>query len=85
MEAHLLLLQARALQWFGLSFLAIAVYMGADPLIAAWRAAVVGLVGMFVTGFLARWIVRIISVRIADELAQQEEQDRAANGGGAGS
>jgi hypothetical protein len=85
-EAHLLLLQARALQWCGLAFLAIALAMGADPLFAAWRAAVAGLVGMLVTGFCARWIVRIVSLRIAADLAAAEQEPTAKSlDGGRGS
>ena len=82
METHLLAMQARILQWIGLSWLAYGVlWLGQDPLTVAWRAAIGAFIAMWVGGRLLRMVAKVIEERMAIEAADAQlaaEQAAAA-------
>lgn len=72
METHILAIQARCLQWVGLLWLGIGLYLGYDPLFVAWRATLAALLSMIVVGALLRYIARLIAAQVAEELSEDE-------------
>ncbi len=70
METHLLALQAKVLLWTGLSWLALGLYLGYDPLTVAWRAAVGALVAMWLAGKLFRQVAGVIEDAAATVAAE---------------
>lgn len=76
MEPNLLLIQARVLQWIGLGLLALGLYLGHDPLVAAWRASAGALLAMIAAGYFLRQILGVIQERMISE--EMERQLQAA-------
>ena len=73
METHLLAMQAKILQWIGLSWLAYGVlWLGQDPLTVAWRAALGAVFAMWVGGKLLRMVAQVIEERMAIEAADAQ-------------
>jgi hypothetical protein len=72
MDTHILAIQAQVLRWTGLAMLAIALWLGTDPLDAAWRAAAGALVAMWVAGWGLRQIARVMQDRISADLAERQ-------------
>ena len=72
METHILALQARCLQWVGLLWIGIGLYLGYDPLFVAWRAALAALIAMIICGALLRFAAANLSSQVAEELSEEE-------------
>ncbi|NRA36586.1 MAG: hypothetical protein HRU15_00455 [Planctomycetes bacterium] len=79
METHILAIQARCLQWVGLIWIGIGLYLGYDPLFVAWRAALAALLAMILCGALLRFAAANLTTQVADELSE-EEMAQAAQG-----
>lgn len=77
METYILAIQARCLQWVGLLWLAIGLYMGYDPFFVAWRAALGALLAMIICGALLRYVARILADQAAEEIMAENEQAEA--------
>lgn len=73
MEVYILALQARILLWTGIGLLALGLVTGVDPLAAAWRAALGGLLAMIIGGVLLRLAGRVFAGVAANEAADSEE------------
>lgn len=78
MEPNLLLIQARVLQWIGLGLLALGLYLGHDPLVAAWRASAGALVAMIAAGYFLRQILGVIQERMISDEMERQLQAQAA-------
>ena len=78
MEPHLLVIQARVLQWIGLSLLFLGLYLGHDPLVAAWRASAGALIAMMAAGYFLRQILGVIEERMVNEEAERQLQETQA-------
>ncbi|MFM2090722.1 MAG: hypothetical protein RLZZ127_1211 [Planctomycetota bacterium] len=72
MDTHILAIQAQVLRWTGLAMLAIALWLGTDPLAAAWRAAIGAVLAMWVAGWGLRRIAAVMQERIAADLAERQ-------------
>ena len=72
METQILWLQAQALRWTAFAILSMGLYLGIDPLTAAWRAALAALIAMVVIGWLARRVALVMQERIAADMAERE-------------
>ena len=76
MEIFILAIQARVLVVVGIAWIGIGMWLGIDPMVVAWRAALAALITMVVTGMLLRVGARAIAARlVADNL------DRTPSGG----
>jgi hypothetical protein len=73
-EIHLLAIQARILLWVGLSWIILGLYLGTDPATVAVRAAIAGLVAMWIGGWLVRRVAGVIEERVAADLAAAQLQ-----------
>lgn len=71
------IIQARILAVVGIGWLGLALYVGHDPLTAAWRAAAAALVAMVICGFILRHSAGVIMQRLqaleAEAAAAQAE------------
>ena len=74
------IIQARILAVVGIAWMGVALYVGHDPLTAAWRAMAAGLLTMLACGVILRHAAGVVQRRLqelADEAAARE-QDAAA-------
>ncbi|TVR14380.1 MAG: hypothetical protein EA401_04660 [Planctomycetota bacterium] len=73
------IIQARILAVVGIAWLGLALYVGHDPLTAAWRAVAAGLLTTLVCGMILRHSAGVIYRRLqeleAAEAASQEAND----------
>lgn len=71
------IIQARILAVVGIAWMGLALYVGHDPLTAAWRATAAGLLTMLVCGVILRHAAGVIQRRLqilADEAAAAERE-----------
>ncbi len=78
MDIHILAVQARLLLWIGLGWLALGLWLGQDPLTVAWRAALGGLLAVWLGGKLLRMIAGVIEERLATEMAERQLAEETA-------
>lgn len=78
MDIHILAVQARLLLWIGLGWLALGLWQGQDPLTVAWRAALAGLIAVWLGGKLLRMIAGVMEEHLAAELAERQLAEESA-------
>ncbi len=72
MEPSIVRIQARVLQWVGLGWLAVGLWLGYDPVTVAWRAALGAAAATVAAGWLLRIAATAIEERMVSDLAERE-------------
>ncbi|HYE06634.1 MAG TPA: hypothetical protein VEL07_14045 [Planctomycetota bacterium] len=72
MEPSIVRIQARVLQWVGLGWLAVGLWLGYDPATVAWRAALGAAAATVAAGWLLRIAATAIEERMVSDLAERE-------------
>ncbi len=72
MEPSIVRIQARVLQWVGLGWLVVGLWLGFDPVTVVWRAALGAAAATVAAGWLLRIAAAAIEERIASDMTERE-------------